>query len=72
MISGSKIPQSMDDFKRVARKLLGMGPKLLIITLGKDGAVIAEKLDHDEVKIIKVTSPQVEAIDTTVCFYRLF
>ena len=48
------------DYDRIATKLLGLGPKLVAITMGADGCIIAT---HD--KSVHVPSFQVDVVDTT-------
>src|SRR4051812_21956046 len=61
--------QSLQDYKDAALKLLKSGPKLVIVTLGKNGAIVAEKAGGNEVKVEKVEALKVEAIDTTVSLF---
>ena len=49
-----------DDYERMAQKLLTMGPKLVAITMGADGCLIASKD-----KVVHAEAFQVKATDTT-------
>jgi ribokinase len=59
MLSGIKV-QNIEDAKKAATAIYGMGVKNVVITLGALGAVICQKG-----KIQVVPAPKVEAIDTT-------
>ncbi|KAI6237559.1 Ribokinase [Aphelenchoides besseyi] len=56
--------KSMDDFRDAAKKMLDYGPKLVIITLGDKGVLVAEQLNGD-IKVDHVESEKVKAVDTT-------
>jgi len=56
---------SMDDFRSAAEKMLELGPKLAIVTLGPDGALVAERKADGRVSVDKVDAPKVAAVDTT-------
>ncbi|KAI6213058.1 Ribokinase [Aphelenchoides besseyi] len=47
--------KSMDDFRDAAKKMLDYGPKLVIITLGDKGVLVAEQLNGD-IKVDHVES----------------
>ncbi|MGW4958409.1 ribokinase [Nonomuraea sp. NPDC004186] len=49
---------------RQARELLARGPRSVVITLGADGAVVADMVAEDGA-VHAVPSPRVEAVDTT-------
>lgn len=67
LITKLKDFNSIEDYKKAAKKLLELGPKTSIITLGKNGALVTEK-DGNNVKVEKVDAPKTEAIDSTVSF----
>ncbi|MFD1934397.1 ribokinase [Nonomuraea mangrovi] len=50
------------DAAGMARDLLALGPRSVVVTLGADGAVVAEKAGA---AVTAVPSPAVEAVDTT-------
>lgn len=56
---GSKV-EGVDGALSAAPKLLALGPHSVVVTLGSDGAVYADSADVDH-----VSSPKVEAVDTT-------
>lgn len=58
--------KTLDEFKEAATKILEMGPELAIVTLGPDGALVAEKHADGRVSVDKVDAPKVTAVDTTV------
>ena len=61
---GEKIT-SLDGFKEAAKKILKLGPKFVIITLGPNGAIIAQKHQNTgEVTVDMVPAPKVTAVDT--------
>ena len=49
-----------DDYDRIAAKLLAMGPKLVAITMGADGCIIAGKQETTHIPSFKV-----DVVDTT-------
>jgi sugar/nucleoside kinase (ribokinase family) len=49
-----------DDHEKVARGLLSLGPKLVAITMGAEGCLIAEKD-----KVVRVPAFSVQVVDTT-------
>ncbi|KAI6173883.1 Ribokinase [Aphelenchoides besseyi] len=57
--------KTMDEFKNAAAKILEMGPSLAFVTLGPDGALVAEKHEDGKVTVDKVEAPKVTAVDTT-------
>ncbi|KAI6243788.1 Ribokinase [Aphelenchoides fujianensis] len=63
-ITGLSI-KTLDEFKEAATKILQMGPELAIVTLGPDGALVAEKHADGRVSVDKVDAPKVTAVDTT-------
>lgn len=57
---------TLDDFKKAAVKIVeDIGPKLTIVTLGPQGALVAQKKDSGEIVVDKVDAPKVKAVDTT-------
>lgn len=63
LLIGKKL-HTLEDYKLAASTFLNYGPKFAIVTLGENGALIAEK-DGNDVKIEKVEAMEVKAIDTT-------
>jgi len=57
--------KTLDEYKEAAAKMLEYGPKIAIVTMGSDGALVAEKSDSGEVIVGKVAAPKVQAVDTT-------
>jgi len=57
--------KTLDDFKDAAVKILEYGPKLAIVTLGPNGALVVERQENGEVTVGKVDAPKVQAVDTT-------
>jgi ribokinase len=53
--------QTLRDYEEAALKLLEYGPKFVIVTLGAEGAIVAEKG-----RVQKVEALKVDAVDTTV------
>ncbi|KAL3076730.1 hypothetical protein niasHT_035971 [Heterodera trifolii] len=53
--------------KVAALRILEMGPRVAIVTLGPRGAIVARR-EHNNghVKIGEVSAPKVTAVDTTV------
>jgi hypothetical protein len=41
-----------------------------IVTMGPEGALVAERLESGEITVGKVEAPKVQAVDTTVCFFN--
>lgn len=59
----------MDGFKEAAKKILDLGPKIVIITLGSNGAIIAQKnIETNDIRLDTISAPKVTAVDTTVIF----
>jgi 2-dehydro-3-deoxygluconokinase len=48
------------DYEKIARQLLGLGPRIVALTLGADGCIIA-----GSGKIARVPALKVEVVDTT-------
>jgi len=61
MLTGIRLT-SIDDAKKAATLLLTYGPSIAIITMGKDGAVVASKSEKEPVH---VEAPVVKPVDTT-------
>jgi ribokinase len=55
------------DWDQVGRALTSLGPKLVIVTLGPDGATVLQLGDGPAPVVSRVSSPQVDAVDTTGC-----
>lgn len=53
-------PAGADGPEEWARDLLALGPRSVVITLGADGALVA-----DAGSVVRVKSPRVDAVDTT-------
>lgn len=54
-----------EELKQAACEMLKLGPNLVIVTLGKRGALLA-CLQDGNVKVDRVEAPKVKAVDTTV------
>ena len=65
MLTGMKLT-SIDDAKKAALQLLNYGPSIAIVTMGKQGAVVASKSGNEPVH---VKAPVVKPVDTTVEFF---
>lgn len=64
-----------DDIKKSARRLLELGPRIVAITLGKDGSITATLDDEGRVYLIKTSAFDVDVVDTTGagdCFHGGF
>jgi len=61
MLTGMRLT-SVDDAKKAAVLLLTYGPSIAIVTMGKQGAVVATKSDKEPVHI---EAPIVKPVDTT-------
>lgn len=59
LISHSKI-RDIESAKTVARRILGMGPMNVVLTAGKNGAILATNE-----KVVHLSTPKVKAVDTT-------
>jgi ribokinase len=58
---------SIENLRKAAQKLLDFGPKVAIITLGKNGVLIAEKNESGSDPIVnKIEASKVKVVDTTV------
>lgn len=57
--------ESINDARNAVQLLAETGAKLIIITMGANGAVFGFKNDHDELTIGTASAPKVEAKDTT-------
>jgi len=55
---------TIDEFKDAAKKMLGLGPRIAIVTMGPKGVVLAQRTDSG-VTVDTVDVPKVPAIDTT-------
>ncbi|MGQ9616996.1 MAG: ribokinase [Spirochaetota bacterium] len=58
-LTGEKI-ESIDDARKVGRKLLSLGPRCVVLTLGSWGALLCTQ-DYEEL----FPAPDVEVVDTT-------
>lgn len=58
--------QNIEDFEKAAAEFLDFGPKFSIVTLGANGALVAERMEEGKVQVSKVEALKVNAIDTTV------
>ncbi|CAD5234426.1 unnamed protein product [Bursaphelenchus xylophilus] len=58
--------KTLDEFKQAAIFIVKeLGPSIAIVTLGPQGALIAEKKEDGEIELNKVDAPKVNAVDTT-------
>ncbi|KAH7719887.1 Protein F07A11.5 [Aphelenchoides avenae] len=55
---------SLDEFKEAAKKMLELGPRIAIVTMGPKGAIIAQRKESG-VTVDTVEAPKVTAVDTT-------
>lgn len=60
-----------DAFEQAARDLLEFGPQVVIITLGKRGALLAHRNQNKEIELQKTEAPKANVVDTTVNFSNL-
>lgn len=65
LITQSDSLNSLESIKNAAKKLLDFGPNLAIITLGKNGVLIAQKSEGDPI-FEKIEASKVKTVDTTV------
>jgi ribokinase len=57
---------SIEEFEEAAKKILELGPRISIITLGPKGALVAQRnKSNGQVQVDKVDVPKVKAVDTT-------
>ncbi|KAI6222868.1 Ribokinase [Aphelenchoides fujianensis] len=56
--------KSMDDFKEAAKRILELGPSMAIVTLGKEGVLVAGRSEND-VKLSHVQATKTDVVDTT-------
>jgi len=56
--------KSPDDYQEIARALVAAGVPEVIITLGGDGALVAQQ-GNDGVQLLPVPAPKVDPVDTT-------
>ncbi|MEW6592194.1 MAG: carbohydrate kinase family protein [Candidatus Hadarchaeota archaeon] len=59
------------DYKKAARKLLGMGPEIVVITLGDEGCWVATEAKEERVKIYDL-QPVVDTTGAGDCFNSTF
>jgi len=55
---------TLDEFKDAAKKMLELGPRIAIVTMGPKGAVVAQRTKSG-VSVDTVDVPKVTAVDTT-------
>ncbi|KAI6222869.1 Ribokinase [Aphelenchoides fujianensis] len=57
--------RGLAEFEAAIPKILASGPRIVIVTLGADGALVGSREENGKVRIAKVDAPKVDVVDTT-------
>ncbi|KAI6185446.1 Ribokinase [Aphelenchoides besseyi] len=57
--------QVLSDYEAAIPKISALGPQIVIITLGGDGALIGVRTRDKEIHVTKIDAPKVNVVDTT-------